>query len=131
MPHKWKEDKRAYMKEYMAQRNIKAKEAIFAFYRNKCNWPGCTWNDPRALQVDHVNGNGCLERKHFNDYYSKWLAIQKRPEEYQLLCANHNWIKRCERKEFVQPGTPKNQEQAGANSNESSAELAESRPQRI
>ena len=65
----------------------------------------CGFTDWRALQIDHVNGNGTHER----------LMIQKSPREtiefykqlteqpsdgYQLLCANCNWCKRAERHEF-------------------------------
>jgi hypothetical protein len=103
MPYRWKDDKRAYMQEWCQKSNSESKEAILNFYGRKCNWPGCTWTDPRALQLDHINGNGHLERKHFNDYRTKWKRVQEAPDEYQLLCANHNWVKRSEKKEFIQP----------------------------
>lgn len=64
----------------------------------------CGFSDKRALQLDHINGEGT---KHVNNmkgistlntYYSKHIDEAK--EIFQLLCANCNWIKRHERKEY-------------------------------
>lgn len=58
----------------------------------------CGYSDERALQVDHVNGDGHV------DPASSWRRlkqIQETPERYQLLCANCNWIKRCENHEVA------------------------------
>lgn len=60
----------------------------------------CGFDDWRALQVDHVNGGGSAERKEMKSttkaFYAKVLA---NPDDYQLLCANCNVIKRREAKE--------------------------------
>jgi hypothetical protein len=58
----------------------------------------CGFSDWRALQIDHIHGNGFKEREHRNSpkYYRKVL---ENPDEYQLLCANCNWIKRYENNE--------------------------------
>lgn len=58
----------------------------------KCS--DCSFNDIRALQIDHVQGNGAMERQTLNrdSLISKILRYDI--EEYQLLCANCNWIKR-------------------------------------
>lgn len=63
----------------------------------------CDWSDPRALQVDHVNGGGSQERRNgitttTRSFVARVLAHH---EEYQLLCANHNVIKRFEDGENV------------------------------
>jgi hypothetical protein len=51
----------------------------------------------RALQIDHVNGGGTKERKIYNGQ-NRYAIILKRllenSKEYQILCANCNWIKR-------------------------------------
>lgn len=57
----------------------------------------CGFDDPRALQIDHVNGNGC--KTPFNNYNLAAKMIRALPGSYQLLCANCNWIKRAERNE--------------------------------
>lgn len=53
----------------------------------------CGFSDIRALQIDHINGGG---GKHFKKRgsvkYYKDMLVQS--EDYQILCANCNWIKR-------------------------------------
>ena len=62
----------------------------------------CGFSDIRALQIDHINGNGNQERKQFCSnspaFYTK--VLNDKGENYQLLCANCNWIKRSENGEF-------------------------------
>lgn len=62
----------------------------------------CGFEDIRALQVDHIDGNGGQERRMVRSgvMYRKIIA-NPNSGEYQLLCANCNWIKRCEEKEYV------------------------------
>jgi hypothetical protein len=64
----------------------------------------CGFSDVRALQIDHVN----LKAKHRekrhgqattgSEMYLKFILNQVRngSKDYQCLCANCNWIKRCE-----------------------------------
>jgi len=63
----------------------------------------CGFLDTRALQIDHVNGDGSAERKEFGfskGYHKRILiSIEAGENKYQLLCANCNWIKRFENKE--------------------------------
>lgn len=69
---------------------------ILEFFGTRCSV--CGFDDFRALQVDHVNGGGSKEWK--GKSYGKRLAmIKANPQNYQLLCANHNWIKKYERGE--------------------------------
>jgi len=68
----------------------------------KCAWPsGCDWTDIRVLHIDHKYGGGNKDRKSVGRnqtaFYRKVLADTT--DAYQLLCANHNWIKRLENKE--------------------------------
>lgn len=60
----------------------------------------CGFDDIRALQIDHVNGNGrqeILKLKSTYTYYKK--ILDDKLGNYQILCANCNWIKRSERNE--------------------------------
>lgn len=57
----------------------------------------CGFDDPRALQIDHVKGGGC--NAPFREYRKAVKIIGALPGVYQLLCANCNWIKRAERNE--------------------------------
>lgn len=50
----------------------------------------CRFSDRRALQIDHIRGNGGVERKagvgaNSTAFYKKVLA---NPDQYQILCAN-------------------------------------------
>jgi hypothetical protein len=68
----------------------------------------CGFDDVRALQIDHVNGGGCKERGRTRNnkfgsgtriaFYKK--VINDTEGLYQCLCANCNWIKRSENKEY-------------------------------
>lgn len=61
----------------------------------------CGYTDPRALQIDHKNGDGAKEFTRGYSYHLKVIESFKRNEDrYQLLCANCNWIKRCEKQEY-------------------------------
>lgn len=63
----------------------------------------CGFDDERALQVDHINGGGLKEMRETNHYRfcKKLLTLpeEELKQQYQLLCANHNMIKKVEKKE--------------------------------
>lgn len=60
----------------------------------------CGFSDIRALQIDHINGDGAEKRKQGENSYTQRKFIVEHPKdaktEYQVLCANCNWIKRFE-----------------------------------
>ena len=56
--------------------------------------------DVRALQIDHVRSNGAHERR-IRSQRSIHRRVLTYPEDYQLLCANCNWIKRFDMDEVV------------------------------
>ena len=83
---------REYRREYL----VKLKREIFDLLGNKCVFCGYTG---LALQIDHVNSGGCKERKRYGEntmyFYAHVLKeIKLGSQEYQLLCANCNFIKR-------------------------------------
>lgn len=90
-------------KKYRKELKLK----VFKKYGFKCSNPynlnhGDFLNDIRCLQIDHVNGNGVIERKKIlnpREYMLKVLADKE--GNYQLLCANCNWIKRHIDKECI------------------------------
>ncbi|MEK7178047.1 MAG: hypothetical protein AAB721_00070, partial [Patescibacteria group bacterium] len=57
-------------------------------------------SDYRALQIDHILGNGSKERKKNNTTKIYHKIVNKQTKGYQLLCANCNWIKRYTNKEY-------------------------------
>jgi len=66
----------------------------------------CGFSDERALQVDHINGGGTEEARRLGPWKLAKRIIEH-PEDYQILCANCNWIKRHEQNE--QPSGPPRQ----------------------
>lgn len=63
----------------------------------------CSWDDFRALHVDHIKSDGHLERKAFGRGINKYQRMLDNPDFencYQLLCANHNSIKAYEANEI-------------------------------
>ena len=81
---------------YHLSRN-ELRKIIFKIYP-KC--ARCNFSDQRALQIDHVNNDGCAERKSlgFSRYFLMLVieSFAKKEKKYQILCANCNWIKRIE-----------------------------------
>jgi hypothetical protein len=83
---------------YTKNNSRKQRLKLIEFLGGKCRH--CGFDDPRALQVDHVNGGGRKERFNYDNQcqYRKIIKDDK-TGKYQLLCANCNWIKRFEKKE--------------------------------
>jgi hypothetical protein len=65
----------------------------------------CGFDDVRALCIDHVNGGGTQEQLRFGGKasitYYRYVRdkISAGSDAYQVLCSNHNAIKRYERNE--------------------------------
>ena|SRR3990167_3589144 len=92
---------RGYSKKHYAKSRIPLILSMGAECKN------CRFNDIRALQIDHINGDGASERKEQRGsrlYTSMFKLFKENSKEfakrYQLLCANCNWIKRHEKNEF-------------------------------
>jgi hypothetical protein len=101
-------NKNAYMVEYrkknpemMAEtqrrHRKRTREKALNKLGNKCS--RCGFSDERALQVDHINGGGTKEARRISSL-GIFKRVLKHPEDYQLLCANCNWIKRVENNEY-------------------------------
>lgn len=58
----------------------------------------CGFSDVRALQIDHINGGGNLERRKLGGRHRAIFRkiVNGFVDGYQVLCANCNWIKRLE-----------------------------------
>ena len=107
---KWKEFCRRYYSnnskriKYCGKKyREKIRLEVFKLLGNKCSNQNCLvtggCRDIRCLQIDHVNGGGLKERHSFSGskYASVVLSkIRSGSKEYQLLCANCNWIKKHE-----------------------------------
>ncbi len=90
------------------KRMVKRKELMTKLGGEQCI--KCGFNDYRALQFDHIEGGGTKQRREMVNVWPILKHIENNLSEYQVLCANCNWIKRLEnnecartRKEFVIP----------------------------
>jgi len=103
-----KEYAKKYMPDYLMRQTDKIRIEIHTLLGNKC--VHCGFLDDRALQVDHVKGNGYEERLKFHSFYSRQkyilAKIKSGSKDYQLLCANCNWIKRWENPNERRRGKP-------------------------
>lgn len=87
-----------YFREYKKEWRVKRRLEVIEKLGGKCS--GCGFSDHRALQIDHVNGGGNKEYRKLGQVAS-WNKMLKDTEGlYQLLCANCNWIKRYNNKEY-------------------------------
>lgn len=90
----------------------RTRQEVIAYLGGRCVSPYCKWinldgtpgcTDSRCLQIDHVNGDGAKRRKSGEEKNGSTLyrkVMKTTPGvEYQLLCANCNWIKRRENNE--------------------------------
>jgi hypothetical protein len=100
------------------KRRDRLRNEIITLLGGKCSSPTCAvpngMTDKRCLQIDHLN----REAKHREKYHGQALnsseaylrevltSIKSGKKNYQLLCANCNWIKRFENKEYTQPKNP-------------------------
>jgi len=94
-PERWKAIKR----KSNHKQNVELRKRIIALFGGKCAHCGYD-KDPRAFQIDHINGGGYQERKIYRagTQFAKHV-LEVNGEGYQLLCANCNQIKRFENKE--------------------------------
>ena len=96
--------KRRLMVQHRTQRQ-KVKAEILTHYGNgRLACGKCGFEDVRALTIDHLDGGGQRQlqklglKAGITFYY--WLRTQGYPMGYQTLCANCQFIKRVERKEW-------------------------------
>jgi RNase P subunit RPR2 len=104
MPQKDRTEYLEYQRKYF---NIKGRGNNKKYRINLLNMVGelvcvqCGFSDYRALQIDHISGGGSRKRKDS----SVLTQIKENPDNFQILCANCNWIKRAENNEST--GRPK------------------------
>lgn len=98
---KYRNNNPGKIKESNKKFHEKNRNKLFDLLGNKCF--NCGFTDKRALQIDHINGGGRIERIKYNtkEFHRIVLkSLEKDENKYQLLCANCNWIKRYENKEW-------------------------------
>lgn len=87
-----KEGYAEYQKGYARKKYPELRNAVFDKLGWKCS--SCGYDaDKRALQIDHKDGNGRRERRQIG-WYKYYNKILNDSFNYQILCANCNYIKR-------------------------------------
>lgn len=107
---RWKEAKMRY---------YKLREEVIKRLGERCSNPNCKWRnedgtlgctDYRCLHIDHVHGGGRKELLSMSSYAYLKKVLADTEGLYQLLCANCNFIKRRENKEFSKGRPPINRD---------------------
>ena len=89
---RYREDNPEKYREQSRRAKRKIREKIFVVYGKQC--VRCGFEDIRALTLDHILNNGAIERKELGERGVYRRAVEKhRPEEYQILCMNCQFIK--------------------------------------
>src|SRR6266850_5994945 len=99
----WYLNNKERVKENSNRVRKELRDAIFLKLGNKCTV--CGIDDRRCLQIDHVKGNGSKDRLavgHGRGSTRKYLRdiLADETGSFQILCANHNWIKRFDNGEI-------------------------------
>jgi hypothetical protein len=88
--------------KWQHQQTMILRSRVIQRFGGKCE--RCGFDDYRALQIDHVLGDGAEERRNRNSgitFLNRLLNLSESElrGRYQLLCANCQWIKRRENNE--------------------------------
>lgn len=76
------------------EKYLRDRAALFDLLGHEC--ARCGFSDKRALQVDHVDGDGAEHRRRESNAAGLLRSVKARPHLFQILCANCNWIKKDE-----------------------------------
>ena len=99
---KYYQNNKEAIKKYYRDKNYNLKMLVFDRLGNRCI--KCGFKDYRAFQIDHIKGGGRKELEKIGRWkyyqYLLNLDIKTLKENYQLLCANCNQIKKFEKNEF-------------------------------
>ena len=114
MTNRTKEESKIYMRKWRSKNKDKVREynktnilrnrlkVMDMLGGRKCVKCGCI--DIRCLQIDHINGDRKREKYTVGGSRMYYIQIRRNIENgsknYQILCANCNFIKRYENKEY-------------------------------
>ena len=90
-------DKRWEQRNRQLQKREELRRTVVAHLGDKCC--RCGFSDHRALQIDHINGGGHKDRKSMCERAFLAKVLTAPSGEFQILCANCNWIKRLQNQE--------------------------------
>lgn len=92
--YKHREQVRAYGRRFSQQRKV---EVLTHYGNGKCACVECSFDNIKALTIDHIDGGGNEQRKKVGqkNLYN-WLKSQDFPKGYQTLCMNCQFIKKVD-----------------------------------
>ena len=97
MPHKDRLVRNAYVRRWHGV----LRTQMLKRFGSRCK--SCGNTDHRVLQIDHIKGGGTRDQRSTAQLYRYVLSLSARPlKQFQLLCANCNWIKKYENQEVRQ-----------------------------
>lgn len=88
-----------YLRPYHSQRMQDLRARVFDKLGHCCI--RCGFADKRALQIDHVNGDGYKTHRKMSAIPFLESVLNDTTNAFQILCANCNWIKRSENREYI------------------------------
>lgn len=112
---KWKTNNRDAHRVAQQEHRHAVRKEILTLLGGALRCQSCGWDkDWRALQIDHIHGNGRQDSRTSGGNTNLWSLrnwIRQYPEAakamYQVLCANCNWIKRADNQEHCGEYIPK------------------------
>ena len=97
--HRKLEPNKKKRRELSSERQQRLKRYVIGHYSNGTNSCAfCSFDDMRALSIDHINGGGLKHIRSVHNLYN-WLIKNNYPLGFRVLCMNCQWIKRSEKKE--------------------------------
>lgn len=105
---KWKRTNLAVHKSAQREHRYAVRREILTLLGD-CKCLHCGYDkDWRALQIDHIHGNGKADTRTAGAKTNQWALrnwilenLEDAKRIYQILCANCNWIKRFENGEHA------------------------------
>jgi hypothetical protein len=90
---KWRAENKEKSRHQSRQKVVRMRDAIHEMYGHVCAL--CGYENKQALTLDHIAGNGNVEREELGAYGVYRRAIEKkRQDEYRILCMNCQFIER-------------------------------------
>ena len=94
----WHKSHRELINKAVRKYQEKCRSIMMWYLGYRCAHCGYS-EDSRALQFDHIKGDGALDRKLHGAGSAMTKHYYKNPEivmnKFQILCANCNWIKKA------------------------------------
>jgi hypothetical protein len=92
----WQHRNPEWRRKNLSDKYRALKQKVLRAYGSRC--ATCGFEDERALQLDHVHENGAEDRRKRTPLQRlQQIVADNYPDDYQILCANCNTIKACER----------------------------------